>query len=601
MNCCELIIFVIIHSFLITRKEYHREIQYSKFLEPNIVPIPKSKLIKPQQCITTMNNNNSKDLYSTKATDFDFASADKDSEGVLYSTDGKRLLGIERDDFDAYEYVIKEGTEVICDNAFENSSIRNIILPNSVIVIGRRAFDTCRKLHNITIGNGVKKIKEAAFRCCSELEELLLPDSIETIENIAFFHTGLKELIIPQLCSKITGNPIMFNNVRIKSKSPYFIVDDNILYTSNKHELISFQAPVSSYTIPNSVTRISNYAFVCSTNLEKIVISPSVQEIGYNPFAFCNIIITNKSKNFSFKRGLLTDLRRNAIIGYYSNEKTVHIPNGIKIIECSAFCQSKITEVKIPYSIKSIRNYAFQYSSIEKIKLPNSIKYLGNFVFANCSSLIKVNLPKYLDCYGEGLFSGCKYLKSIDLPDCITHLKRGTFYRCDALENVIISNSMQRICKFAFYGCMNIKEIILPNNIEYIGKSAFQFCRRLKAVYIPNSVKFIGFKAFNDCQWISIHRIGRRSWREYDSMNLIATTPGNKDRLVKMLPKFLHEIIREMTYKEFINRQRTVYRNVTTDEEYNFSSLKRVKCQRCGNWYFEEDGGCDVCGYPWNE
>ena len=219
-------------------------------------------------------NNNIKDSYSTKVTDHDLAIADKDRDGVLYSTDGKRLLGIERKDFSAYKYVIKEGTEVICDHAFSCSSIRNIVIPDSVIVIGERAFNECTSLKYVDIGKGVKIIKTFAFRCCSDLEELSLPKNIETIEAMAFSYTGLKELTIPQFCSQITGNPIAYKNIRIKSKSPHFIVEDDILFTSNKHELISFQSSILSYTIPNSVTRISSYAFWYSTNLESIVIPP---------------------------------------------------------------------------------------------------------------------------------------------------------------------------------------------------------------------------------------------------------------------------------------------------------------------------------------
>ncbi len=477
-------------------------------------------------------NNNIKDSYSTKVTDHDLAIADKDRDGVLYSTDGKRLLGIERKDFSAYKYVIKEGTEVICDHAFSCSSIRNIVIPDSVIVIGERAFNECTSLKYVDIGKGVKIIKTFAFRCCSDLEELSLPKNIETIEAMAFSYTGLKELTIPQFCSQITGNPIAYKNIRIKSKSPHFIVEDDILFTSNKHELISFQSSILSYTIPNSVTRISSYAFWYSTNLESIVIPPSVKYIGINPFAYCNLVISNQSKEISLKKGLLIDIKRNAIIGCYSDNKTICIPDGIKSIERSAFCNSKITEVKLPYSVKSIKDYAFESSTIEKVKLPNSVIYLGNTVFLNCSSLEKVNLPKYLDYYGEALFKGCTSLKNIDIPDCIKYIKGGMF---------------------------------------------------------------------NDCQWITVHRTGRRTWREYDSMNLIATTPGNKDKLVKMLPKFLHSIIKEMTYKEFVNREKSLYSNVNTEEEYDFGSLERVKCPRCGNWYFEDNGVCDICGYPWNE
>lgn len=546
-------------------------------------------------------NNNIKDLYSTKVTDHDLAIANKDRYGVFYSTDGKRLLGIEHKDFYTYEYVIKEGTEVICDHAFKKSSLQKIKIPDSVIVIGERAFDACIKLQHVDIGKGVKTIKEFAFRCCSELEILSLPNNIETIEAMAFSYTGLKELIIPLFCSKITGNPIAYNNVRIKSNSPHFIVENDILFTSNMNELISFQSSLSTFIIPNSVTRIGSYAFWYSSNLKNIVIPPSVKDIGTNPFAYCNLVIDNQSKEFLLKKGLLTDIKRSAIIGYYSDNKTIYIPEGIKSIERSAFCDSKISEVKLPYSIMSIKDYAFAYSTIEEIKIPNSVKFIGNRVFSNCTYLRWVNLPQYIKYYGESIFYGCTSLQTIDIPDGIKHIKKYMFSYCRTLENISIANSVTRIFNYAFYACESLNELIIPSSVQYIGKSAFQFCRNLKAIYIPNTVNYIGFKAFNDCQLVTVHKTGRRIWREYDSLNLIATTPGNKDKLIKMLPKFLHNIIEEMTYKEFINRDKSLYSNVNTEEEYNNVSLECVKCPRCGNWYFEGNGVCDICGYPWNE
>ena len=164
----------------------------------------------------------------------------------------------------------------------------------------------------------------------------------------------------------------------------------------------------------------------------------------------------------------------------------------------------------------------------------------------------------------------------------------------------VIKEGTEVICDHAF-SCSSIRNIVIPDSVIVIGERAFNECTSLKYVDIGKGVKIIKTFAFSDCQWITVHRTGRRTWREYDSMNLIATTPGNKDKLVKMLPKFLHSIIKEMTYKEFVNREKSLYSNVNTEEEYDFGSLERVKCPRCGNWYFEDDGVCDICGYPWNE
>lgn len=175
------------------------------------------------------------------------------------------------------------------------------------------------------------------------------------------------------------------------------------------------------------------------------------------------------------------------------------------------------------------------------------------------------------------------------------------FAGCSTIINVIIPDSVEVIGERAFWYCKSFKEIIIPKSVQYIDRLAFRYCRNLKAVYIPDSVKRIGMYAFSDCQEITTVRRGRSIYREYESMGLIATPPGNKEKIERMLPKYLHDIIKELTYKEFINCNMQLYENIKTEREYDYNYLDRVKCPRCGDWYYVDDGVCDTCGYPWNE
>lgn len=191
--------------------------------------------------------------------------------------------------------------------------------------------------------------------------------------------------------------------------------------------------------------------------------------------------------------------------------------------------------------------------------------------------------------------------------------KYGVFYSRDGLRLIDVDNktfscreyrikeSVKIICDYAFAGCSTIINVIIPDSVEVIGERAFRDCRNLKAVYIPDSVKRIGMYAFSDCQEITTVRRGRSIYREYESMGLIATPPGNKEKIERMLPKYLHDIIKELTYKEFINCNMQLYENIKTEREYDYNYLDRVKCPRCGDWYYVDDGVCDTCGYPWNE
>lgn len=141
----------------------------------------------------------------------------------------------------------------------------------------------------------------------------------------------------------------------------------------------------------------------------------------------------------------------------------------------------------------------------------------------------------------------------------------------------------------------------LPQYLIYCGSSVFSKCSSLQTIELPISMKSINKSMFTFCQEITTVRRGRSIYREYESMGLIATPPGNKEKIERMLPKYLHDIIKELTYKEFINCNMQLYENIKTEREYDYNYLDRVKCPRCGDWYYVDDGVCDTCGYPWNE
>ena len=70
------------------------------------------------------------EVPSTEATKEDVKDAIEDEYGVKYSRDGKKLLRASYYS-SLREHVVREGTEVICDRAFECcKSLQSITIPN---------------------------------------------------------------------------------------------------------------------------------------------------------------------------------------------------------------------------------------------------------------------------------------------------------------------------------------------------------------------------------------------------------------------------------------------------------------------------------------
>ncbi len=92
-------------------------------------------------------------LSTSTVSEENIANGIVDEYGVLYSKDGKRLLVCENKAI--REYTVRGGTKVICDNAFRGCwGLKNAIIPDNLIEIGRMEFYQCAELREITIGNG---------------------------------------------------------------------------------------------------------------------------------------------------------------------------------------------------------------------------------------------------------------------------------------------------------------------------------------------------------------------------------------------------------------------------------------------------------------
>lgn len=99
----------------------------------------------------------------------------------------------------AMEVVIPNSVKIIGDQAFYNcKGITSVVIPDSVKEIGRYAFNNCAELESVTMANSVQKIGYCAFRDCRSLTALTIPDSVREIDNDAFAGcSALTAIVIP--------------------------------------------------------------------------------------------------------------------------------------------------------------------------------------------------------------------------------------------------------------------------------------------------------------------------------------------------------------------------------------------------------------------
>ena len=153
--------------------------------------------------------------------------------------------------------------------AFEGcSSLTSITIPPSVTQIGDIAFSDCSSLTSISIPPSVTEIGELAFHGCSSLTSISIPPSVTEIGEYAF--SG---------CSSLTSISVSKENKFYDSRE-----DCNAIIHTESNTLIR---GCEKTIIPESVTKIENFAFSGCSSLTSISIPPSVTDIWKGAFSDC--------------------------------------------------------------------------------------------------------------------------------------------------------------------------------------------------------------------------------------------------------------------------------------------------------------------------
>ncbi len=296
-----------------------------------------------------------------------------------------------------------------------------------------------------------------------------VPENVKTIANHAFGGSKLTSITIPASVTSIDTSAFYYcdelKSITVDTNNQHYSADAyGVLFNKDKTTLIkAFDKSLTEYSIPNSVTTISDSAFLDFSNLAYITMPESLKTIGENAFNSCQKLAY------------------------------INLPEGTETISPMAFAWSGIETLYIPASVTQIDYLTAGWSSsLAQV-------YFGGSLAQWNSALTEMNPDDYVYdadyalleadiCYNYVLEEssgtcGTNATWFYNGIDTLVISGSGAMAEYPQCENAPWNDIADKITKLeikegiteidGFYNLENIETLILPESLKYIESCTF--------------------------------------------------------------------------------------------------------------------------------
>lgn len=416
------------------------------------------------------------------------------------------------------QIILPEHTQSIGNNAFLNTALSAIVIPQDVISIGVYAFASILPLSSIVFeeNSQLQSIGSEAFSNLPLLENMTIPQSVIDLGHHLFRNSmGLKYLSLPF--------------IGLNRSEPGELGDlFNILSYENSYEAFGYYLPNCLETvIITDALSIADQAFLGAQSITYLELPETLTSIG--EYAFVGMTQLNDfqiatDNAYFMKQGdALYDRNQTTLIAYFDQTATqLVLSDDLTLIKEGALSgNNQLTQLVLPFvgsNYEATGNqsefgyifgkYAYANSyQVGAYYLPQSLKtititqakHIGDYAFSQVSQIEEVYLPATLETIGVSAFSNMEQLREVYFASdsALTIINQNAFSNT-SLSSLNLPNRVIEISYRAFANNPYLTAIEIPDSVERIDMEAFAYNENLEAIIFSEqaNVKDIGGRAF---------------------------------------------------------------------------------------------------------
>ncbi len=372
--------------------------------------------------------------YYKILTDSTVAITYKTYAGNSYSGNVTIPEGVENLSTYKYYYV----TEIDMEAFIGSTSLTSVTIPNTVTLIGSRAFQNCTALRSVVMGKN-----------CSFYDPITNGHVLNVFQNCPNLTSITCWMFSPDMWLEYDG---------------YYNFDQSVLNNATLY-------------VPRGA--VPNYQATEGWRL------------------FAHIQEAPGDYNYDFYQdGIFYKFRGGSQVKVTYRDEDYNNYSGTVTVPAT------VTYNNTNYTVKGIGDYAFRScGNLTKVNLPATIDSIGSYAFTHCYKLTEIDIPNGVTYIADGAFANCSTLKSIMFPAGVTKIYGSTCRGCYALETVWLPVNLTNIYAGSFSYCNAIKNIFSLNRVSPDLYNSYIFSSTVyenATLYIPEDTYGNTYTSTND-------------------------------------------------------------------------------------------------------